>query len=83
MNLFETLGGILKPTDPSNPFGIDYSVYVECEILSVYSRSVKVRELDTDRIAYVDVNHILYSAMGIGDIIKADKNFLTFLPATP
>jgi hypothetical protein len=79
-DLFKSLGEILKPVDPNNPFNIDYSVYVDCEILSVYATSIKVRELATDKVAYISINYILYTTMGIGDIVRCNKDLLSYYP---
>lgn len=74
-NLFETLAQITKPIDLDNPFGIDYSPYVDCEILNVFKDSVKIKVLNTDEIVYISKNHILYMTMEVGEVIKANQNY--------
>lgn len=75
-NLFQTLGEIFKPVDKSNPFNIDYSVYVDCEILSIYATSVKVREIATDKVATISVDYILYTTMEVGDVVRCNKDLM-------
>lgn len=78
-NLFQTLGEIFKPVDKSNPFNIDYSMYVDCEILSAYATSFKVREIATNKIANISIDYILYKTKEIGDVVRCNKDLLNYI----
>jgi hypothetical protein len=78
-NLFETLAEITRPINWDNPFGIDYSPYVDCEILNVFSNSVKVRVVGNDDVAHISKNYVLYKTMEVGEVVRANKNFLNHI----
>ena len=75
-DLFETLAEITRPIDLENPFGIDYSCYVDCQVLNVYSDNLKVKVLSSDNVEYVSKNNVLYKTLEVGEIVRANKNFL-------
>lgn len=64
----------MSNTNKENQFNIDYSKYVDVQIYAVWTDSVKVKY--GKKMYYVSKNHILYTILGIGEMIRADKNFL-------
>jgi hypothetical protein len=77
-NLFETLADITRPINLDNPFGIDYSPYIDCEILNVFSDSLKVKVVGNDDVASISKNYVLYKTMEVGEVVRANKNFLKY-----
>ena len=74
-DIFETLANALRPIDPNNPFGIDYSDYEDCIVLANYSESVKVKVQKSGAVMFISKNHILYKSLEVGEVIKCNKNY--------
>lgn len=64
----------MSTVNKENQFNIDYSKYVDVQIYAIWTDSIKVKY--DKKMYYVSKNHILYTVLSIGEMIRADKNFL-------
>lgn len=64
----------MSTVNKENQFNIDYSKYVDVQIYAIWTDSIKVKY--DNKMYYISKNHILYTILGVGEKIRADKNFL-------